>query len=124
MTSVEVKNPDGTYSPIDSNAIYKAAANNFMRGGGDDYSVFAENAINPYDYGPTLADAVAEYIAANSPVAPEIEGRIVQSAEAAPAPAPAELPPTGAVPVPVPILLTAAGFALAGSGLLVRRRKS
>jgi 5'-nucleotidase len=122
VASVEVKNPDGTYSPIDPNAIYKAAANNFIRGGGDDYSVFADNAINPYDYGPTLADAVAEYVAASSPVAPEVEGRIVQSAEVAPAPA--ELPPTGAVPVPVPIVLTAAGFALAGSGLLVRRRQS
>jgi 5'-nucleotidase/UDP-sugar diphosphatase len=119
VVSVEVENPDGTYSPIDLAATYKLAANNFMRGGGDDYSVFAENAIDPYDYGPVLADAVAEYIAANSPVSPAVEERITQSTEAAPA----ELPATGGVPIPVPIVLTAAGFALAGTGLLVRRRQ-
>lgn len=119
VVSVEVKNPDGTYSPIDPNAVYKVATNNFNRGGGDDYSVFAENAIDPYDYGPVLADALAEYIAANSPVAPAVEGRISQSTEAAPA----ELPATGGVPISVPIVLTAAGFALAGTGLLVRRRQ-
>jgi 5'-nucleotidase len=119
VVSVEVENPDGTYSPIDLAATYKLAANNFMRGGGDDYSVFAENAIDPYDYGPILADVVAEYITANSPVSPAVEGRITQSTEAAPA----ELPVTGGVPIPVPIVLTAAGFALAGTGLLVRRRQ-
>jgi len=119
VVSVEVQNPDGTYSPLDLTATYKVAANDFIRGGGDDYSVFAENAIDPYDYGPVLADAVAEYISAQSPVAPAVEGRISQTAEAAPA----ELPPTGAVPIAVPIVLTAAGFALAGTGLLVRRRQ-
>jgi 5'-nucleotidase len=119
VVSVEVMNPDGTYSSIDPNAIYAVAANNFNRGGGDDYTVFAENAIDPYDYGPVLADAVAEYISAQSPVAPAAEGRISQSTEAAPA----QLPATGGVPIPVPIVLTAAGFALAGTGLLVRRRQ-
>jgi 5'-nucleotidase/UDP-sugar diphosphatase len=119
VVSVEVQNPDGTYTPLDPNAVYKAAANDFMRGGGDDYSVFAENAINPYDYGPILADAVAEYISAQSPVATAVEGRISQSTQ----PAPAGLPATGGVPIPVPIVLTAAGFALAGMGLLVRRKQ-
>ncbi len=119
VVSVEVENPDGTYSPIDLAATYKLAANNFIRGGGDDYSMFAENAIDPYDYGPILADVVAEYITANSPVSPAVEGRITQSTEATPA----ELPATGGVPIPVPIVLTAAGFALAGTGLLVRRRQ-
>jgi 5'-nucleotidase/UDP-sugar diphosphatase len=119
VVSVEVMNPDGTYSPIDPSAIYALAANNFTRGGGDDYTMFAENAIDVYDYGPVLADAVAEYISAQSPVAPAVEGRISQSTEAAPA----QLPASGGVPMPVPIVLTAAGFALAGTGLLVRRRQ-
>jgi 5'-nucleotidase/UDP-sugar diphosphatase len=119
VVSVEVMNADGTYTPIDPNAIYAVAANNFNRGGGDDYAMFAENAIDPYDYGPVLADAVAEYISAHSPVAPAVEGRISQSAEAAPA----QLPTSGGAPIPVPIVLTAAGFALAGTGLLVRRRQ-
>lgn len=120
VVSVEVQNPDGTYTPLDPNAVYKVAANDFMRGGGDDYSVFAEKAIDPYDYGPTLADAVAEYISAQSPVAAAVEGRISQSTQAAPA----DLPATGGVPIPVPVVLTAAGFALAGMGLFVRRKQN
>ncbi len=78
IASVEVKNPDGSYSPLDPQATYKCGANDFMRGGGDDYSVFAEKAIDPYDFGPTLDAVVADYIAAFSPVAPEVEGRISQ----------------------------------------------
>jgi 5'-nucleotidase len=119
VVSVEVKNADGTYTPLDLNATYKVAANNFIRGGGDEYTMFAEKAINAYDYGPTLADAVAEYITAHSPVAPAVEGRVTQSAEAGPT----ELPATGGVPIPLPIVLTAAGFALAGTGVLVRSQR-
>ena len=75
MVSVEVQNPDGSYSPIDPAAVYAVAANNFIRGGGDEYSMFADNAIDPYDYGPTLAESVAEYISANSPVAPAVAAK-------------------------------------------------
>ena len=39
-------------------------------------TMLAENAIDPYDYGRPLDVVVAEYIEANSPVAPELEGRI------------------------------------------------
>jgi 5'-nucleotidase/UDP-sugar diphosphatase len=119
VASVEVKNPDGSYSPIDLNATYKLAANDFMRGGGDDYSVFAEKAINPYDFGPNLDEAVANYITAQSPVAPTVEGRIIQDVQATPA----ELPGTGGMPIGMPIVLSAAGFALVGTGLVVRRRQ-
>jgi 5'-nucleotidase/UDP-sugar diphosphatase len=119
VVSVEVKGPNGSYSPIDLNATYKLAANDFMRGGGDDYSVFAERAINPYDFGPNLDEAVANYIAAQSPVAPTVEGRITQNAQATPA----ELPGTGGAPIGLPIALSAAGFALIGTGMVVRRRQ-
>ena len=118
VTSVDVKNPDGSYSPIDISAAYKVAANAFMRGGGDGYDVFAERAINPYDFGPTLADSVEDYIAAHSPVATEVEGRITQDDTAGPT----ELPATGGVAFPWMMVLTAAGFALVGTGVLVRRR--
>jgi 5'-nucleotidase/UDP-sugar diphosphatase len=49
--------------------------NNFVRTGGDGYSLFAK-ARNAYDYGPNLEMVVAEYIKANGPVAPAVEGRI------------------------------------------------
>ncbi len=78
IVSVEVRNADGTWSPLDPDAVYKVAANNFIRNGGDEYSVFAEKAMNAYDFGPLLADVVMDYIAENSPVSAEIEGRITQ----------------------------------------------
>ena len=62
--------------PIDPEAIYSVATNDFMRGGGDGYATFAEDAIDPYDFGKPLDQVLMEYIEANSPVAPEIEGRI------------------------------------------------
>ncbi len=83
ITSVEVKNADGTYSPIDLQATYKVASNDFMRSGGDGYEVFV-TARNPYDFGPSLDQAVQEYIAQQSPVSPQLEGRVTQVEEGAP----------------------------------------
>lgn len=76
IVSVEVQAEDGTFSAIDPEAVYSVASNDFMRGGGDGYAVFAENSINPYDFGRPLDQVLADYIAANSPVNPQIEGRI------------------------------------------------
>ncbi|MFQ5612325.1 MAG: bifunctional metallophosphatase/5'-nucleotidase [Anaerolineae bacterium] len=121
IVSVEVKNEDGSYSPIDPNAIYKVAANNFMRGGGDGYSVFAENAINPYDFGPTLDEAVAIYIGLNSPVAPEVEGRISRVEEAAPETLPASGGDTSRWPG---LLLLGVGGALIAAGFAGRRQRA
>jgi 5'-nucleotidase/UDP-sugar diphosphatase len=117
LVSVEVKNPDGTYSPLDLKATYKVATNDFNRRGGDDYKMFAEKAINPYDFGPTLDKVVADYIAAHSPITRAVEGRVIKSEAAAPA----ALPATGGMPLAMPIVLTAAGFVLAGAGVWVRR---
>jgi 5'-nucleotidase len=119
LVSVEVKNADGTYSPLDLKATYKVATNDFNRRGGDDYKVFAEKAINPYDFGPTLDKVVADYIAAHSPLTQAVEGRVVKSEAAA---APAALPTTGGVSLIMPVILMAAGLALAGAGVWVRRR--
>ncbi|MCC6616740.1 MAG: 5'-nucleotidase C-terminal domain-containing protein [Anaerolineae bacterium] len=76
VVSVEVLGEDGSYSPIDPEATYAVVSNDFMRGGGDGYAMFAENAINPYDFGRPLDEALANYLIENSPVAPSIEGRI------------------------------------------------
>ena len=118
IVSVEVKNPDGTYSPIDLDAVYRVASNNFMRGGGDGYDVFAENAIDPYDAGAVLADAVAEYIGNQSPVSPAVEGRITQGET------PAELPTTGGlIPTVEPAYLLV-GFGLFALAWAIRRRQN
>jgi 5'-nucleotidase/UDP-sugar diphosphatase len=75
ILSVEVRDAGGAFRPVDPAATYKAVTNNFVRTGGDGYSLFAK-ASNAYDYGPNLEMVVAEYIKANGPVAPAVEGRI------------------------------------------------
>ncbi len=62
-------------APIDPDAVYGVVSNNYMRGGGDGYSIFRD-AMNAYDYGPDLADVTAEYLAANAPYTPYTDGRI------------------------------------------------
>ncbi len=90
IVSVEVRTADGGWEPLDPEAVYKVAANNFIRNGGDEYAVFAEKAINAYDFGPLLADVVMDYIAEHSPVQAELEGRITQVTAAEPTAAPTE----------------------------------
>lgn len=76
IISVELDNGDGTFSPIDPDMVYTVVTNNFMRTGGDGYSVLAEQAINPYDYGTVDYDATINYIKSLGTVTPVIEGRI------------------------------------------------
>lgn len=78
IVAVQVLGPDGLYRPLDRNALYKVVTNDFLRRGGDGYSAFQTKAIDPYDAGAVMADAVAEYIGLNSPVAPAVEGRILR----------------------------------------------
>ena len=88
---------DGSWQPIDLVANYGVASNNYMRNGGDGYAVFEANATQVYDFGPDLADVLAEYIARQGPgFAPATDGRITV-VEAAPAEA--EAPAEGAAPV-------------------------
>lgn len=78
IVSVEVMGEDGSYAPIDPAATYTLASNDFMRRGGDGYTVFNDNAISPYDFGKPLDQVMADYIATNSPIAPAVEGRITR----------------------------------------------
>jgi 5'-nucleotidase / UDP-sugar diphosphatase len=75
ISSVEVRDAGGVFRPVNPSATYKAVTNNFVRTGGDGYSLFAK-AKNAYDYGPNLETVLAEYIRTNGPVAPAVEGRI------------------------------------------------
>lgn len=76
IVSVEVMDENGDFAPIDPEAVYTVVTNNFMRSGGDGYTVLAENAINPYDFGRVDYEATQQYLAANSPITAEPEGRI------------------------------------------------
>jgi len=75
ITDVEVWN-GVAYEPLDEGAVYKIVTNDFTRKGGDGYAIFRDYAINPYDFGPNLAEALAEYFETFSPVSPMLEGRI------------------------------------------------
>lgn len=84
IVSAEVKTEDG-FEPIDPEATYSVATNNYMRGGGDGYSVFRTEGMNAYDYGPGLEQVVADYLAENAPYTPYTDGRITMASAEAPA---------------------------------------
>ncbi|MEM9708196.1 MAG: bifunctional metallophosphatase/5'-nucleotidase [Pseudomonadota bacterium] len=63
------------FVPLEMDKVYGVVSNNFIRNGGDGYEMFV-NAENAYDFGPDLADVTAEYLAANAPYAPYLDGRI------------------------------------------------
>ncbi|NNF70570.1 MAG: multifunctional 2',3'-cyclic-nucleotide 2'-phosphodiesterase/5'-nucleotidase/3'-nucleotidase [Rhodobacteraceae bacterium] len=65
--------------PIDPEATYGIVTNNYVRNGGDGYRMFASEAMDVYDFGPDLADVLAEYMAEIGPVNPQVEGRITQN---------------------------------------------
>ncbi len=75
VSDIKVWNGTG-WDPLDLNAMYKVVTNDFMRRGGDNYLMFRDFAVNPYDFGPLLDEALADYFRAFSPVTPVIEGRI------------------------------------------------
>ncbi|RLP26886.1 5'-nucleotidase C-terminal domain-containing protein [Mesorhizobium sp. YM1C-6-2] len=83
IKSVEVME-NGAWAPIDEAKLYTVATNNFTRGGGDGYELFEKNAENAYDFGPSLEQVVADYLTANRPYTPKLDGRIVDLAAAAP----------------------------------------
>ncbi|GIV97040.1 MAG: multifunctional 2',3'-cyclic-nucleotide 2'-phosphodiesterase/5'-nucleotidase/3'-nucleotidase [Herpetosiphonaceae bacterium] len=130
VVDVQVRGSDGSYKPLNDSATYRVVTNNFLLNGGDGYSVFTEGQ-NKTDTGLLLADAVMEYIGANSPVNPQTEGRIVESTTGfggAPLPGtgvaevPAALPNTAETPtLPAPVLVLAVALLLMTGGVALRR---
>ncbi|MBU1316714.1 MAG: 5'-nucleotidase C-terminal domain-containing protein [Alphaproteobacteria bacterium] len=106
ITDIQVKEGEG-FVPLDPEKTYGVVTNNYVRGGGDGYKVFATNAVNPYDFGPNLEQAVADYLTANNPYTPYTDGRITDVTPAdytAPAQeeAPAATPAPATTPAPAP----------------------
>ncbi|MGJ8544393.1 MAG: bifunctional metallophosphatase/5'-nucleotidase [Sulfitobacter sp.] len=64
-------------APIDPAKLYGVVSNDYVRKGGDGYSMFID-AANAYDYGPDLADVTAEYLIKNAPYQPYTDGRITK----------------------------------------------
>jgi 5'-nucleotidase len=100
IKAVEVKAGDG-WTALDMDKTYGVVTNNYMRGGGDGYKVFASKGTDAYDYGQGLEVIAADYIKANSPYTPVLRGNIVEgvsfgSAEAPKAEEPKAEEPKGA----------------------------
>ncbi|MDS9466006.1 bifunctional metallophosphatase/5'-nucleotidase [Paracoccus sp. MBLB3053] len=76
ISDVQVRE-GGTWAPIDPSKLYGVVSNNYMRAGGDGYKIFATNAKDAYDFGPDLADVLAEYLIRQGPgFKPALDGRI------------------------------------------------
>ncbi|KQR75903.1 5'-nucleotidase C-terminal domain-containing protein [Rhizobium sp. Leaf341] len=105
ISTVEVKEGNA-FVPIDPAKTYGVVTNNYVRGGGDGFKIFATNAKNAYDFGPNLEEAVAAYLGAHNPYTPYTEGRItdltpadyVPPAKQAPAAPPAASTPATTAP--------------------------
>ena len=80
--TVEMQDTDKNWQPLDDNKLYGIAATDYLRTGGDGYTMIAEKAEKAYDYGPSLDQVTAEYLQAHSPYSGD-----TQQAAKAPAPA-------------------------------------
>jgi len=59
ITALEMRGPDGGWTPVEPPRRYLVATNNFLRGGDDGYTVLRDRAVDAYDTGPGVAEIVA-----------------------------------------------------------------
>ena len=62
-------------APLEPGRMYGVVSNNYVRNGGDGYAMFVA-AQDAYDFGPDVADVLAEYMIRNGPYTPYRDGRI------------------------------------------------
>ncbi|MCL6560868.1 MAG: 5'-nucleotidase C-terminal domain-containing protein, partial [Firmicutes bacterium] len=74
IVKVEIETENG-FQPIDLQANYIVATNNYMAGGGDGYDVFTQ-AAGCEDLGFVDYEVFVDYLEEHSPVNPQVEGRI------------------------------------------------
>ncbi len=75
VTEVLVGTAESGYKPLDKSAVYRIVTLDFMFNGGDGYSMF-KNGQNVRGGDVPQEMAVIDYLKANSPVSPKVEGRI------------------------------------------------
>jgi len=76
LRRIDVRNPDGSFAPLDPERVYRVATHNYMRTGGDGYTVMRDRGMNPYDGGTSLDLLMAAAIGEAKPFAPVTDGRI------------------------------------------------
>lgn len=79
IVDVQLVDENGNTTPLDPEATYGVVTSNYMRGGGDGYSMFKTTAQNAYDYGPNLEDVVSEYLKAKGTYEPYKDDRITRT---------------------------------------------
>ena len=67
ITQLEVHGPNGTWTEVEPERRYLVVTNDFIRGGGDGYTVLRDRGIDPYDAGPDVAGLVAAALAGSQP---------------------------------------------------------
>ena len=58
VEAVEVRQADGSFARLDPGRRYTVATNNFLRAGGDGYTVMRDRGVDAYDAGPSMEDSV------------------------------------------------------------------
>ncbi len=62
-------------APLDPEQLYGMVSNNYLRNGGDGYAVL-KDARDVYDFGPDVADVLAEYLARRIPFTAMVDARV------------------------------------------------
>jgi 5'-nucleotidase/UDP-sugar diphosphatase len=62
--------------PVDPERAYLVVTNDFLRRGSDGYAMFRDRALEAYDAGPPLEEALAAHLRRLGQVVPRLEGRI------------------------------------------------
>ncbi|KAL3272474.1 hypothetical protein HHI36_013954 [Cryptolaemus montrouzieri] len=65
-----------TYNPLDLDAYYTILATDFILNGGDGFGMIKDNAMNIHSHNVSLFDMMLWYLKVQSPVYPEVQGRI------------------------------------------------
>lgn len=71
ITRLELAAPDGTWKPVDPEAVYRVVVNGFIAGGGDEYRTLAEAAVSHLDTGFIDNAAFIDYIKDSKTLAPK-----------------------------------------------------
>lgn len=62
-------------APLDDAVTYRIATSNFMATGGDQFTILTKG-TSTVDTGINLVDTIVRYLSVNSPVDPQVEGRL------------------------------------------------
>ena len=77
VLDVRIAGPEG-FAPLEPDRLYGVVSNNYLRNGGDGYAMLAD-AEDVYDFGPDLADVLADYLAEQGRYRPYLDGRITRN---------------------------------------------